>query len=95
MDYLTRGYQRYIEMVCEFGGVRADLFSNKVILTDERGEIEEKNFQNYLWNDMYVNMLSDFINCIKRNKSSSISLQDGLISNRIAIDIRNEFYAKA
>jgi predicted dehydrogenase len=95
LDYLTRGYQRYIEMVCEFGGVRADLFSNKVILTDERGEIEEKNFQNYLWNDMYVNMLSDFINCIKRNKSSSISLQDGLISNRIAIDIRNEFYAKA
>jgi len=92
LDYLTRGYQRYIEMVCEFGGVRADLFSNKVILTDERGEIEEKNFSEFSRNDMYLDMLSAFINSIKEKTAPPISLQEGLISNRIAIDIRGHFY---
>lgn len=95
LDYLTRGYQRHIEIICELGGLRADLFANKVIVTDESGEIEEKKFQNYLRNNMYVDMLSEFINCIEKNIIPSISLQDGLISNEIAIDIRNEFYANA
>jgi len=95
LDYLTRGYQRYIELVCEYGGIRADLFSNKVIVTNERGEAEEKNFPKFLRNDMYLDMLSCFIKCIQKNKASPISLQDGLISNRIAIEIRNEFYANA
>ena len=92
LDYLTRGYQRYIEMVCEYGGIRADLFSNKVIVTNERGEAEEKNFPKFLRNDMYLDMLSCFIKCIQKNKASPISLQEGFISNRIAIDIRSKYY---
>jgi predicted dehydrogenase len=95
LDCLTRGYQRYIEIVCEQGSLRADLFSNKVTVTDESGEVDSKLFPGFLWNDMYLDMLSNFINCIEKYKVSPISLQDGLISNRIAIEIRNEFYANA
>ena len=36
--------------------------------------------------------MSKFIDCIQNNKPSSISLKEGLISNRIAINIRSKFY---
>ena len=92
LDYLTRGYQRYIEIIGERGNLQADLYSNKVTVKSESGEPDEKFFSEFSRNDMYVDMLADFINCLEEKKTSPVSLQEGLISNRIAIDIRNEFY---
>ena len=92
LDYLTRGYQRYIEIIGSQGSLRADLFSNKVTVTSESGETEEKFFPEFLRNDMYLDMLSVFINCIEEKNVPPASLQDGLISNQISINIRNEFY---
>ena len=56
------------------------------------GETEEKFFPEFLRNDMYLDMLSVFINCIEEKNVPPASLQDGLISNQISINIRNEFY---
>lgn len=95
LDYLARGYQRYIEIIGEQGSLRADLSSNTVSGTSKIGETNEKFFPEFSRNDMYLDMLSRFINCIEENKASSTSLQNGLISNRIAIAIRNEFYTDA
>ena len=92
LDYLTRGYKRYIEIIGEQGNLRADLYSNKVTVTFESGEVDEKFFSEFSRNDMYLDMLSAFINSIKEKTAPPISLQEGLISNRIAIDIRGHFY---
>ena len=95
LDYLTRNYQRYIEIVGERGNLRADLFSNKVTVMYESGEPKKKYFPKFSRNDMYINMLVSFINCLDEKNTPPVSLQKGLISNRIAIDIRNEFYGNA
>jgi predicted dehydrogenase len=95
LDYLTRGYQRYIELIGERGSLRADLFSNKVKMSSESGEANEKFFSEFSRNDMYMDMLAGFINCLEEKNTSPVSLKEGLISNRIAIDIRNEFYGNA
>jgi predicted dehydrogenase len=92
LDYLTRGYQRYIEIIGSQSSLWADLFSNKVTVTSESGEAEEKFFPEFSKNDMYLDMLSGFINCINKKNTPPASLQYGLISNQISINIRNEFY---
>jgi predicted dehydrogenase len=95
LDYLTRCYQRYIEIVGERGSLRVDLFSNKVTVVSESGKAEEKFFPEFSRNDMYLNMLSRFTSCLEEKNPPPISLQEGLLSNRIAIDIRSNFYANA
>ena len=81
-----------IEIVGERGNLRADLFSNKVTVISESGEAEKKFFPEFSRNDMYKDMLSEFTSCIEEKNVTPIFLQEGLISNRIAIDIRNEVY---
>ena len=95
LDYLSRNYQRYIEIIAEQGSLRADLFSNKVIVNLASGKKYEKSFQKFSRNDMYLDMLSAFITCLEENQPSPISLQEGLSSNRISIDIRNKYYEYA
>ena len=92
LDYLTRNYQRYIEIVGEHGSLRTDLYSNKVTVISENGEKDERFFNEFSRNNMYLDMLSGFITSLEENSKSPISLNEGLISNRIAIDIRNEVY---
>ena len=95
LDYLTHSYQRYIEIIGKHGSLRADLYSNKVTVTFESGETDEKFFSEFSKNDMYLDMLSVFINSIEKTTAPPISLQEGFISNRIAIDIRSKFYGNA
>ena len=92
LDYLTFGTQRYIEIIGEKASLKGDLFSNSVTMSYRRGEIEEKHFRDFSTNDMYLDMLSSFINCIKEKKASPLPLQNGFISNQISINIRDEFY---
>ena len=88
LDYLTRGYKRYIEVVGKQGNLHADLCTNEVLITSSQGEINTKSFHEFSKNTMYRDMLQSFIGCIKENRKPEISLENGMISNRIAIDIR-------
>ena len=92
LDYLTHSYQRYIEIIGEQGNLRADLYSNKVTVTIESGKSDEKFFSEFSRNDMYLDMLSAFITSIEKTSVPPISLQEGFLSNRIAIDIRSKFH---
>ena len=92
LDYLTRGYQRYIEIIGERGSLHADLYTNEVIVTSSDGEVKTKSFPEFSRNNMYFDMLHSFIKCIEENRKPVTSLETGMVSNRIAIDIRNEFY---
>ena len=95
LDYLTQGYKRYIELIGEKGRLRADLLTNKLTVTLENGEVEEQLFPEFSRNEMYLDILYSFIQCIKEKNIPPISLQEGLISNRISIDIRNKYYENA
>jgi len=92
LDYLTHGYKRYIEIIGEKGSMNVNLNSNIIELVYRDGRTIKKSFKNFKRNDMYINMLSSFINSIKNSKTSPLPLRQGLISNHIAIDLRNKFY---
>ena len=92
LDYICREYQRYIEIIGERCSLRADLYTNQITCSSSIVEINTKTFEEFSRNDMYLKMLSSFISCIEEKTVSPISLQEGLISNEIAIDIRNRFY---
>ena len=92
MDYLSREYRRDVEIVGEKATITANLYSNELRIAFGNSKIETKNFPNFSKNKMYLSLMSKFIDCIQNNKPSSISLKEGLISNRIAINIRSKFY---
>ena len=94
LDYLTRGYKRYIEIIGEKGSFFADLHSNKINILSESGDKKEISFPKFLKNDMYLSIIKSFIKTIKNKSTPSITLQEGLVSNRIAIQIRNQYYGK-
>lgn len=92
LDYLCREYKRYIEIIGEQGNLHVNLHTNHVALTTSNGKVETRSFPEFSWNDMYMDMMSVFITCLEEKSAPPISLQDGLISNKIAIDIRSKYY---
>jgi predicted dehydrogenase len=92
LDYICQEYQRYIEIIGERCSLRADLYTNQIAVTSSVVDLDTKFFREFSRNDMYLEMLSSFVTCIEEKRTTPISLQEGLLSNKIAIDIRNKFY---
>ena len=92
LDYLTQGYKRYIEIVGSQANLYADLYTNQVLVTSSEGVIHSQSYPEFSKNDMYVNMLKDFIDgTIDGTIDGGLvepSLKTGIISNQIAIEIR-------
>lgn len=91
LDYLSKKYKRYIEIIGKNGNLYADLHDNKVSWFNLKNQ-KQKKFPSFSKNDMYLNLISDFIKCIQRKIDTKINLEDGLISNQIALGIRSKFY---
>ena len=91
LDYLSHGYRRYIEIIGEKGDLKVDFLFNKITVVSEGGISNEKLYNDFSRNDMYIDMLFSYIQCLKELKNSPLPLKEGLLSNRIAIDIRNKF----
>lgn len=92
LDYLTQGYKRYIEIIGEKGSLKADLFKNEILIMDNKGKIHKHVYPNFSKNDMYLSMLNSFIKSINGKINLPISLQDGMISNKIALGIRRAMH---
>ena len=92
LDYLTRGYKRDIHIMAERGTLEVDIFRNQITYCcgDEKPEVY--NFEAFEKNDMYVELLSTFLESISSGRVQSPTLMDGLISNRIAVNIRSQYY---
>ena len=94
LDYLSRHYHRYIEIIGENGNLYCDLFRNKVSIDYGIDKVDKKVYTKFSKNDMYLDMLSSFIESLKNKSASPIPIGDGLISNKIAIELRNKYYGK-
>mgnify|MGYP001412039744 CR=1 FL=1 len=92
LDYLSQSYKRCIEIITEKANIEVDLYSSKISIFFRNSDVEIKSFPNFSKNMMYKRLILNFINSIKQNKESAISLKEGLISNKIAIKTRFDFY---
>ncbi len=62
MDYLYRGYSRHFSICGKESNLNCDLFKNTIKITgDNNKEIGYFEFKDFDRNDMYLNLLRDFI----------------------------------
>ena len=94
LDYLTRGYERFIKIYAENGNLVSSLSENYVKTSLLKSESKIKYFKDFSRNDMYNNMLISFIDCINNQTKPDISLSEGISSNEFAINLRDEYYEK-
>lgn len=92
LDYLTQRYQRYIEVMAEQGTLRVDLFQNQITLSLTGEGSKSFYFPQFDKNQMYLDLLASFLKSVGEDQEASPTLTDGLISNRIALDIRSKYY---
>ena len=69
MDYLYRGYSRHFSICGKEANLYCDLFKNTVKITgDKNKQIENYEFQDFERNDMYINLVKDYIKELTETK---------------------------
>ena len=62
LDYLYRGYSRHFSICGNEANLHCDLFKNTIKITgDNNKQIEHFMFENFERNDMYLNLLRDYM----------------------------------
>lgn len=84
-DFLQTPPVRRCKVVGESGVAEVDLIKNRICLSKKSGEVIRKSFPDFGRNEMFINELRDFMECVSLNKQPDLSLDEGLVSLRMAI----------
>jgi predicted dehydrogenase len=85
-DYLQRPPNRTCQLIGDSGKILMDLRSLSITMYDNNGkQIELTSFADFERNQLFLDELQDFLDCIKGGKTSPVSLQDGAQSLRMAL----------
>lgn len=82
-DFFQSPPVRRCTVIGDQGRIEIDLLKNELILYRE--DIKTYQYPHFKRNDMFLNELKDFMEGIKRNKTPSIDLSDGVISLKMAL----------
>lgn len=90
LDYLTRGYSRYFELICENGKILCDLFGAEVKIIGDKNIITDVfTFKEFNRNDMYLSLIEYYFGCIKSQTQPKPNLTDGLSSLNTALTTKS------
>lgn len=90
LDYLTKGYSRYFELLCENGNVHCDLFNAEIKISGDNNNIWDSYlFKDFRRNDMYISMIRYYIECLKSGVQPVPTLSDGLSSLTTALNAKS------
>lgn len=68
MDYLYRGYARHFIISGEKANLHCDLFENTIKITGDKNQLLDfVEFKEFERNDMYIDLLEDYIKSIQNN----------------------------
>lgn len=88
-DYLQRPPSRGCEIVCQSGKISMDLVNLTVTSYDQRGqEIEARHWKGFERNQLFLNELRHFLECVKTRSRPVVNLEDGICSLRMALSAR-------
>ncbi|MCF8265780.1 MAG: Gfo/Idh/MocA family oxidoreductase [Ignavibacteriales bacterium] len=88
MDYVFRGYKREITLLGTHGHIIVDLHTNKINVSNEDCSlVEEIKYPHFERNDMYLQMLSTYISDLNNGTFTSPSVEEGLLTNKIALTV--------
>ncbi len=86
LDYLQKPPQRICEVIGDGGKVRYDYYENTVTFhARESGIIQTFNFAGFDRNQMFLDELTHFLDCVKTGTESIIGLQQGIESLKISL----------
>jgi predicted dehydrogenase len=86
-DFLQYPSSRYCRVVCDNGKVDVDLINNTINWTIEN-EIYKESFEGFIRNDMFISEINDFIIAIENRTKPKTTLQEGIISLKMALAIK-------
>lgn len=86
-DFYQSPPSRFVKVVGEKGQAEADLIHNQLTVTIS-DVTEAAAFPEFERNDMFVEELKLFLSCIKEGKEEAITLEDGIVSLKMALAIK-------
>jgi predicted dehydrogenase len=85
-DYLQRPLSRFCEVFGDAGKIRVDIRALKVDVFDSQGkQVEASSYDDFQRNQLFMDELKDFLESIQGKKTSSVDLQAGVQSLRMAL----------
>ncbi|MCX6035429.1 MAG: Gfo/Idh/MocA family oxidoreductase [Chloroflexi bacterium] len=85
-DYLQRPLSRFCEVFGEDGKIRVDIRALKVDVFDGQGnQVEASSYEGFQRNQLFLDELKDFLECLQGKKTPLVDLRAGLQSLRMAL----------
>ena len=90
LDFFQKPASRYCKVIGVNGIIHCDLITNKIktYYLKKKKWSEDLNLKNYNSNDMYVEELRHFINCVRTNKKTINSINDSIHTLKIVINAK-------
>jgi len=88
LDYLNRGIKRDFQLYGSKGWVSVDLVENNIKGYSSSDGTKEYSFKDFVRNQMYLEILKTFIECLKSGESINPDLVDGLRASDLAVKAR-------
>jgi predicted dehydrogenase len=90
LDYLTRGYSRYFEVICENGRIHCDLYTAEIKVIRNKNIVTDVfTFKEFNRNDMYLSLIRYFTDCIETKTQPQPNLFDGMESLNTALTAKS------
>lgn len=86
MDYLNRYLERECEIICEFGNIKWNYVLGSLEIFDVRDNSKKKfMLKNSDGNEIYIDEIKNFINCIAGKEKSRVTIYDGKKALEVAL----------
>lgn len=86
-DFYQSPPSRFIKVVGEKGQIEADLI-NALVTKTVSDVTEQAAFPQFARNDMFIEELKLFLSCMEENKEETITLEDGIVSLKMAMAVK-------
>lgn len=86
-DFYQSPLSRFIKVIGEKGQIQADLINGTVTKTVS-DVTEHIAFTEFVRNDMFIEELKLFLSCVKEGGKEAITLEDGIVSLKMAMAIK-------
>lgn len=83
-DFYQFPPNRFVKVVGSKGKLTADIISNNITVC-VGDDVKTIDFKDFTRNDMFIDELKSFMNCIESNSEPEITLEDGIASLKIAL----------
>jgi len=89
MSFVQRTFDRNMLIQGEYGKIEWDISHSKIILEDKvTSEVETYDYPDFRRNDMFINELEHFIECVRSNKVPITSLENVIGGHLTALTVK-------